>query len=72
MLCQGWVMIMLAQPRGGTCGCHSRPGCFKFFVVRGWMVGEKKEDEASSVVAGLLFVALRLGLRVLALGLASG
>ena len=49
-----------------------RAGLLTFFVVRGWMVGEKKEDEASSVVAGLLFVVLRLGLRVLALGLASG
>jgi hypothetical protein len=42
------------------------------FVVRGWMVGEKKEDEASSVLAGWLLVALRLDLRVLALGLGSG
>ena len=69
VLCQGWIMIMNCPAWGWHLWSPFRARVFQVlssFVVRGWMVGEKKEDEASSVVAGRLLVALRLGLGVLA------
>jgi hypothetical protein len=56
------VALVVASP-----GCSS----FKFLVVRGWMVGEKKKAEEYSAAKGVLRVSTRVGLQVSDLGLAS-